>query len=139
MLNYTLHFKEPLEIVDLTECHDEENGRLEDRPQHNTWVRAFVDRAMYAITDLKKLQLQFINQLFVCFLFYNYRTRNITLSRGFYEHTWKGHKERADWEQQFSITRSVVTHGPRTYKLSAVESSEVTTYTTTPLVQLQKY
>ena len=52
LLHNTLDFEESLEVVHLSEGHDEQDGGFEDGPHHHSRVRAFVDRAMDAVAYL---------------------------------------------------------------------------------------
>lgn len=58
LLDDTLDFEESLEVVNLPEGHDEEDGRFEDGPHHHSGVCALVDRAMDAVAHLKSRKFE---------------------------------------------------------------------------------
>lgn len=52
-------FEEPLQVVDLTHGHGEENDSLEERPQNDTRVGTLVNGAMDAVSHTHILLLMF--------------------------------------------------------------------------------
>ena len=51
-LDYTAHFKESLQVVDLTDSHCQEDQSLEKGPEDNAGIRVLVDAAVNTLTNL---------------------------------------------------------------------------------------